>query len=775
MQRGRASLKGTWVARARAVPRLDAMHSVLGRPLRAAGAWALAGAVLLGGALGAAPAFPASAAPAGTADAAAPAVNATEELGDDAGTGAQLIVAPRAPVVDTGADDIQFGVVIRNATDAELPAGTVSLRIGSSPVSRTDELDAPLADSAATLTEAAVGATAPGTEQTATMTVPRSDFPLNSGSAPGAYVVGASFTLADSAAQAPDETDAAASNPALTTTAPLIWRGVGTQTVPLSVIVPFVLPSDIRTLPTRSQLEELAPGWDRLLTAARAQEATLAIDPRIIAGIRAYGDEAPRSAQLLLGRLESTPQPSFLLQFADADPSAQAALGFTSLLGPTNLDFVSRYGSFPDASSQGDDSTSSTSSTSGSTGSTDTGPDGASSSAPTSAAPQDSADAAAAGTAGESDADADPLPSLSELLAWPGQETVTAWPAAGRADAETLALLDGAGVGALVLSSSGVSQRGGPRATLGNDTVTVTNAGLDAAARTALSADSETERAGGVAELAALLAIDAQTGSGGVVLGLDRGATGDATDPAALLEQLQSFSWATPTDLSKQPSGAVELRPSGTAEDRLELLRAASNREGSVNELGAVLVHPEYLSGYQRTRLLELFSTRYADDPGTFAQVAAGYQKRDAELLSGVQAISTEHIQLVGSSSRVPVQLRNALPFDAVVSVEVDPASAALSVSERRFTDIAIPAEANERVLVPVRSRVSSGDSGLVVSVAAADGSPTVYTGTLSITIRSSVETIAFWVLGALALALLGFGIWRSVIRRRSRAVPAPN
>ncbi|MFD5598623.1 DUF6049 family protein [Leucobacter sp. NPDC058333] len=753
------------------------MHFVPRRSARAVGAWTLSGAVLLGAVFGVSGAAAAYAAPG-----IAPGTGQSGYVAAETSTGGvEIVVAPREPVIGAGDDDVQFGLLIRNSGAVGVPAGTVSLSIGSRPMSSADDLAAELPTSASQFADASVGAIAAGEEQTATITVPRADIPLGATAEPGAYLVGATLTFSAEAAQGftmfgadatdgtGDTADATATTPSpVSTTTPVVWKGAGSATVPVSVIVPFVLPSDIRTLPTRDQLADLAPGWDKLLTAAAAHDATLAIDPRLISGIRAYGDEAPRTAQLLLERLESSSLPSFLLQFADADPSAQAALGFTTLLEPTNLDFISRYGSFPEPT--GTDTGTSAGADAGagaeSETATDAGADTAGETSPNTAPTEPTQPKTPAGPEHSA-----ALPTLQELLAWPRESAPTAWPAGGRADPETIALLDSEGIDSLVLSSDGVKLRGGPRAKLGDDAAVITDAGLDAAARAALAADSETERSEGVAQLAAELVIDAQRGSKGVVLGLDRAATGEAADPAALLDQLDQFSWAESTPVAEQPAGSADLRPSGTSETRLELLRSASNRESSVNELGAVLVHPEYLSGYQRTRLLELFSTQYAADDAAFDRVAATYRKRDAKLLSGVQAISTEHIQLVGSSSRVPIQLRNSLPFDALVKVEVAPASAALAVPERRFTDVAVAADANERVLVPVRSRVSSGESGLVISVLAADGDPTVFTGTLSITIRSSFEAIAFWVLGGLAVVLLGFGIWRSV-RRRRRSQP---
>ncbi|MFT4232900.1 MAG: DUF6049 family protein, partial [Leucobacter sp.] len=556
----------------------------------------------------------------------------------------------------------------------------------------------------------------------------------------------------------------------------------------LGVIVPLVLPEEIRTLPTRAQLDDLVPVWDRLLASARDRRATLAIDPRVVAGIRAYGEDAPEAARLFLSQLEHTALPSFLLQFADADPAAQAALGFTSLLAPSSLDFVSRFGTFPAASADGAEADGATASAAAEAQQTD-GQQTDAAGGDSGSAAQTSADGAAASEPATGDADPAPvdpeavLPTLEQLTAWPRGDSA-AWPAENAVDAATLELLRSAGVETVVLGSDNVVATGGPRVDLTQGSALVTDAALGDAARDALSAPTETERAAGSARLAAQLAFAEQAGTDGLLLGLDRGATGDAEDPSLLLDMLGSLPWVEATPIAELPEGTAALRApetadeeeteDGASESRVDLLGSAVDRESSVTDLGAVLAHPEYLSGYQRARLLELFSTRYAASDVDFADVAARFRERDSELLDGIRVISTQHTQLVGSSSRVPVQLRNALPFDAVVTVQADPASAALSVPERRFTDIVVPAEATERVLVSVRSRVSSGESGLVVTVSSTGGDLTVFTSTLPIAISSSVETVALGVLGALAALLLGFGIWRSV-RRRGRAAADPS
>ena len=721
---------------------------------------------------------------------------------------ASMVVSPTTPVLGEPGEDATFTVVVRNPGPDPLPGGDVTLEVNPQRVETVAGLEEDFPVSGSDIAESRIGETAAGTEQTISIAVAREDLPFSTLTAQGVYQLRGTLALdseseplipdfaeetvapdsaagddtsdtADADATGEDEsadasTEARELESAVT---PIVWRGSGGSEVNLSVIVPLVLPTDIRTVPTRDQLSDTIPKLDRLLSAATAQRATLAIDPRLIAGIRAYGAESPVAAQTFLARLESSTLPSFLLQFADADPAAQAALGFTTLLEPTNLDFVSRFGTFPapepiDETEAGD------------TGPGDTGTDadtGATGDAGTGTGTGDAETPGDAGTDATQGDDTTPTPTptpsgdstlpptLQELLAW-SEETPMAWPAEGSVDEGTVELLQANGISSLVLNSENVSQERGPRVKIGGGTALITDAALDDAARRALTASNDTEGSAARSELAARLALAAQTDVPGVVIGLDRGAVADAEDPALLLDELGELDWVSPTLHTEQRSGTASLKSADTLEDRRELLRTAVNRESAVDEVGAILVHPEYLSGYQRTRLLDLFATRYAAPDMDFPEAASSFRKRDAELMEGVRAVSTEHTQLVGTSTRVPIQLRNSLPFEALLSVRVDPASAALIVSERNFTDVRVRPEGTERLLVPVQSRVSSGESGLVVSISDVSGDLTIYTGTLSISIRSAVETIALWGLGVLAALLLGFGIWRSVRRRRQRS-----
>ncbi|WP_052961337.1 MULTISPECIES: DUF6049 family protein [unclassified Leucobacter] len=704
---------------------------------------------------------PASGLPLGGPAGASAHADETSDSTSDATSAAkpELVVAPAEPVIRDDAASVVFHVLVRNATQQDLPAGGLELRIDPKRIASAGALAdglAPPKGSGTAQAEAIPGSvlatqridpTSAGNEQTVSVTVRRSDLAILLGQVPGVFAVHASFTP-DSAGTGVSPSPSPSASPLdpstasgrsladrLDASAPVVWRGVATKhRTALTVIVPFLLPSTVTGMPTRGQLGDAAARLTPLLDAAERHQSTLAIDPRLIAAIRGLGSQAPQSARELLARLEASTLPQFLLQFADADPAAQAALGSDRLLEPNGLGYYTA--------------------TAPSTGSEDSSGQDQSSddTAPT-------ADPAAA-------------PTLDELVAWPNG-SARAWPADGQADASTLALLQHSGSESVVLDSSNVSLTGGPAARIDGMQSLVADAQLGASVRGGLAATTEAERGADTAEAAARLALLAAPDgtAGSTVLALDRRTMADDDHPEEVFEVLDTLSWVSPVRETAQVTGTATLRSQKPAQDRLDLLKDAIARESAVTDLAPLLARPESLGEYQRVRLLALLSTSGASPEADFAKTASDYRARDAKLLNGVTAIRNDHTQLVGASTRVPVLLRNDLPFDAVVTVAASPASAAISVPTRSFPRVEIPANSGRTMLIPVDSRISSGESGLIVDISPVGGSEVTFTGTLPLTIRSVVETVALSVLGGLAALLLGFGIWRSIRRRRRAGI----
>ncbi len=631
---------------------------------------------------------------------------------------ADLIVAPSSPLLTPSVERFSFGVTIRNTGESLIPAGELRLLLNTEPLSQPAPADVEPPPRAAELIRQTLPEIPAGEEETLTLVVPRDAFPLSLASGPGVYAVHAQLHPPKNE---PFDTyrGPLISSPAT----PFVWQGAGNGAqIAVTTLVPFVLPQSVRTMPSTAQLQEIAPKLLELLDVAESMSATLAVDPRIPAAIRVLEDDSPASAQELLARLETTTRPLFLLQFADADPAVQAALGRDTLLEPLGLDYL-----IPEAETR------------------------------------ESADVSELTTVNDV---VDAETRMQRLTALP-QAFPASWPAAGNIDSATLTLLKNAGLTSIVLDSTSVSAPSGTRVQLGDFSALIADHALTELSRSALSSRTSAERAAGLAEIAARLALAAQQDLGGVVLAVDRGAIADATNPAGFLRSIEELSWVREVPEAEQPPGTANLQAGETFEERRELLRATLVRSDEIDRLAPLLVTPDFLLQYQRVRVLEALATRYAESEAAFTEFDTQVKARDAELLQGVQIVGVENTQLVGTSSRIPITLHNALPFPAQVTLQVTPVSAAIAVPERTFPDQAISAEGNHVVLVGVDARVSSGEAGLHAEVLDAWGESPYAAQTLKLTLRSSTEAVLMISLGSLTGLLLGFGIWRSIRHRR--------
>lgn len=701
----------------------------------------LCAVLLVASVFGAAAALPALAAPGLTGSRASTPQTRTHHLTEqyrptveDAETAdtvaATLLVAPTEPVLSDGAESYRFTALLRNDGTRPLPAGTVRLTLDLNRVERLAQLDASAdaeaqGSSVMQVSQQTVPLTQPGEEHTLTLSVPRSALPLDLSSSPGVYTVRAELRLP---VTEPLETLA---DPLLVSeSTPFVWQGVTEgASVPVTLVVPFVFPSSVRTMPSDTQLRDAVVRFSQLLDVAEQAQATLAVDPRIVAAISLRGEDAAPAAQDFLDRLSRTTLPVFMLQFADADPAAQAALGAESLLQPLGFSYLQRA----------------------------TGPE------------TEQAENVTADDSQDSESGSDEPAVLTRLP----QASAAAWPAPNSVNQETLKLLAASDLESLVLDSENVAQATGTRVRIGDFSALLADHHLTESTGLALSQGTTAERNAGLTDIVSRLAVAASQGSGGVVLAVDRAAISEAEDPAGLIASVLALNWVTPVPESLQPEGSGMLESGATGEQRRELLQEITERSPRIDQLAPLLTHPEYLLEYQRLRLLEAFATRYASGSVDFAQVEERIRTRDDELLTGVQIVPTENTQLVGTSSRVPVTLHNALPFQAHVTLRASPSSAGIVVPTRTFDDARVPAEGNHVVLIRVDSRISSGESGLHVEVTERAGETVFAERTLRLTLRSSYETILLVALGAIAALLLGFGIWRS-IRRHEQPAEAP-
>lgn len=502
-------------------------------------------------------------------------------------------------------------------------------------------------------------------------------------------------------------TDAAGQGEPRLAITPIVWRGTGTPTqTPLHTVVPLVLPASIDGMPTQSQLAELTSADGRLsanLDAAIQRGSTLAVDPRIVVATRAFGEDAPESATAFLTRLASAVNPKFSLQYADADLAAQAQLNLDAPLEPRGFSYLS--GLAPNAN----------------------------------------------------------------LGAFDYSVPDVAWPRVNTMTEPALNFIAAAGFSTLFLDSRNLEPSAATSGTIGNTRVVSFDGMLQDAAAGALTGPTALARSASTSKLVAALALLNQSPQGTVPtnLGFDRGGAA-ARSVQSLLTTVSSLPWiagsSINTVLAQQAN--FSLKPTPIAPERLEDLSRALGNEPKVAEYAAVLTRPRFLKELQRMRVLQYFGTALGPSTPGYTDATDAYFARDERTLNGVYVNATQNTNLLGTSSRVPVQISNDLPFTARIFGEVLASNTSLIIDESVIDRQSIEKKSSINVTIPVQTRVSAGSSSIIVRIYASNDL-LVDEAVLPVTIRSSWESVALITLGVIIMLFFGFGIWRSVQRKR--------
>lgn len=627
-----------------------------------------------------------------------------------------------------GADlTVQFAVSNRTDADAR-PTGAVLL--GSEPLPGGAAIDAWLSrgEMPGTLSSSmplSLDIITPGTTAEASVTFPADQLV---GRAAGVYALELAV-----AGEAPVR--------AVTT---LAGDTAAARSVPVAVVVSITAGARTTSLLSSSDLDSLTGTSGRLtalLDGVAQSSAVLAIDPAIIASIRVLGQSAPRSATAWLQRLESLPNARFALQFGDADVTAQAAAGLAAPLGPTSLAWAMQARDF--AASGGDP---------------------AASPAP----------------------EAAQLPDLSSLTTVAGAQAGLLWPARGALTASLAGPVQAyAGTGGSVLVSSSslaapaasaVADAAGTRVLVYDDAASAVAARLVASAEGASTAQgsnaesTSTENRGALqAELAARVWQQAQAASGPVLVAIDRPQLVSAGGVQAAIAAATGFPGASTVSLGGLAGEAagvslVEGAPASvtTGADAVTRLQQG---EAQIEAFAPVLDTPEYLTGRQRARTLQLLGAAWASETASWQSALSESEADVAATLKSVSIRPISEIQLFGQDSSVPVYVENALPWPVSVTLVSSTDDVRIQTDPR--TEAVAAASSNTQLRVGVRSRVASGDATISLTLLGREGQQLGDAQHVEVHVRAEWERAGLIVMAVLVGSLLVVGAIRTVRRRR--------
>lgn len=523
-----------------------------------------------------------------------------------------------------------------------------------------------------------------------------------------------------------------------------VWAdGKAPSAVDVATVLPLTTPSVTEGLLDADSLAAYTSPEGvlrRKLDAAAGRQVTLAVDPRILASIRALGTAAPASATQWLADLASATNPVFSLTYADSDISLEREAGASSVLEPTSF-----AGALDAANFSGE---------------------GAPEAPPLTPAP------AATGNPSPAPAAPEPgtLPTSEDLLSWDYDFPGLAWPVQVRkGDLEFLA--DSGYDRALVPSDALKQGATAPAGELAGERVLVSDSALSAAASAAAFGTGGAEAGQARANLAALLAASAGTPGTTVVLALDRGWPDSTAGLESTLQSLQSEAWTAPIPLDDVPDQGAELslRKTKGADPRAETAGRLVADDEQIADFSSIVETPQLLTGRERLLLLAVLSAQWLDFPDAWDTAAKDLHRHYRKDVLGAVTISRTNVNFVGVPDAVPIFVQNSLDLPVTVKLSARPNNGRILVSPATATveagagtRFSLPAKFIANGLVDLQVTASSPETGMRI------GSPVI----IPLDVQAEWEAAGTVVVVGLVVGLFGFGLYRNLRRRRKPGRP---
>ena len=465
----------------------------------------------------------------------------------------------------------------------------------------------------------------------------------------------------------------------------------------------------------------------RALAAAAGRPVLLAIDPRVVASIRALGGDAPVSALDFLARLEAAPNESFLLPWADADPIVGFAAAESPLPRPEGTGTIADDVVLDDA------------------GETPAPSD----------EPEDQPEQGTVVTQ-----------SITELLDVSTTLDAVIWPSAAGISASTLAAAaeDGA---RMVITPSSVLDGDDAVQRLDGTVLLRADDALADAAQAAVRAQSQQRFDRAIARVSALLASLAATEPGTpAIIALDRSIPRGGDRLLDTLAQTISLPWssagAVAEAITRTGSPAVVIdAPLGDM--RQAAVSAAFEAEAADRQFAQIALTPAVITDARRLELLAALSLGWGDDS---AEALRGFVADSQSLRASVQVVESSAILLLTDRATLPVTVQNDLDVAVRVFVRVEPDTAQLRVLDSAVEAIVEP-QSQARTLVPVES-LTNGDVDITVTVRDAQNRELSEPTRVSLSLQAGWETAGVIVVAIAVALLFVVGIARD-LRKRGR------
>ncbi|GAA3591996.1 DUF6049 family protein [Agrococcus terreus] len=197
-----------------------------------------------------------------------------------------------------------------------------------------------------------------------------------------------------------------------------------------------------------------------------------------------------------------------------------------------------------------------------------------------------------------------------------------------------------------------------------------------------------------------------------------------------------------------------------------QLVRAALDQEAEAAQVASIVDDPSTLLAGLRLDLLLALPDAGRSVTEADRVAIDGVAGALADIRHAVRIVGGSDIQAVGTSLPLPITLTNELEVETTVVLTVRPSNALVTVPDPEV-EVTVAPGSQQRVQVPIEI-VGAGTVLMIAQLQTPDGVSLGQIQTVRVAARPTIEAVVAWTLGIGIALLLGFGVWRSVRKRRS-------
>ncbi|WP_127126372.1 DUF6049 family protein [Georgenia sp. SYP-B2076] len=255
-----------------------------------------------------------------------------------------------------------------------------------------------------------------------------------------------------------------------------------------------------------------------------------------------------------------------------------------------------------------------------------------------------------------------------------------------------------------------------------------------------------------------------------LMISLPRSFHGSPESVSGALAALATAPWVTPSAVSDlagadAPTLARSPLPEkevGRGEVGAGLLNRMAGTLARAESFGAITADSDALLAPYAAVLASALSVSWRADPDGREALVDDVRSAVGDLDSKVAALPSSTVNLINSSARIPINVRNDLDVDVDVQVMLTPTDQRLQAPEP--VPLTVPADSQATAHVPVRA-VGSGDLPVEVQLLTPQGRDVGTPTELQVRVRADWENVGTAVVAGVLVVMLVAGIVRTARR----------